>query len=389
MRKRNFWMKPLKDIVDESIDEGFSSDRVFENPSIDKLKKIAKDSPHNMARFIVRDGRVAFGADGFHKVHHDMLPPEALAAPHAHGDSYLPKYPHQRGIVDFIEPDRYEVRLKDYIHNNTVGNTSGWRLVRHPILDEFKKKGCTPMVPKKPILDLGAVNESYSLVYHKQLNNKLFDGDRLEAEVRIALLKIGKEFAKFAKIPDEAIKDIILVGGNAGYNYSKFSDLDVHIVYDKIVLNAGKYEEFIADYLIDKKALWGLTRDIKVKGYPVELYAQSSDSNLVSSGVYSLLYNKWVVFPVHDNYKMKRDGMLIKKVEDLRKTIDSMIDSQASEDEFRLMREKLKNMRSAALVAGNEFTWDNLVWKGLRNSGAMTKMNEYLRSKRDRELSLE
>lgn len=232
------------------------------------------------------------------------------------------------------------------------------------------------------------INEGYSLNYHKTLNTKLFDGDRLKPDVRAALLKIGESFAQFCKIPESAIKDIIFTGGNCNYNYSRFSDCDVHIVYDETALGKGVYREFLNDFFIDKKALWGLTHDIKIKGYPVELYAQGYGDHLAASGVYSLTYNRWNNIPVHDNYKFKRDPLLNKTIDDLKKTIDSMIESEDTEDEFRLMKEKIKNMRLAALESGNEFAWGNLVFKGLRNSGVLNRMNVYLRTKRDKEMSL-
>ena len=379
-------MKLLKEIL-PTLSEGMFDDVVHENPSVEKLKAIAKGSSFNMARFIVKDGRIVSGADGYKNVHHDMLPPEAKAAPHAHGDSYIAKYPHQRGILDYVSDDRYEVRVKDYVHNNTVGNSSGWRLVDHPILGEFKKKGCTTFVPKKPVET--PIAEAYSLVYHKQLNNKLFDGDRLEEDVRRALLRIGETFAGFAKIPVEAIKDIIFTGGNCNYNYSRFSDIDTHIIYDEKMLGGrGISDEMLNDYFISKKALWALTHDIKVKGYPVELYAQSYGSHLAASGVYSLTTNEWLTRPVHDTYKFKRDPLLNKTITDQINTLDSMIEDGDSEEEFRLMKEKIQNLRQAALASGNEFAWGNLIFKGLRNSGILNRMNEHLRRIRDKSLSL-
>jgi hypothetical protein len=101
-----------------------------------------------MARFIVKDNEIVLGADGSNFVHHDMLPPEALKEPHQHEDSYLKNYHHQRGLVIHNGGPNFSVELRDYIHNNTVGHSSGWRLVNHPILDEFNKKGITPKLPR-------------------------------------------------------------------------------------------------------------------------------------------------------------------------------------------------------------------------------------------------
>ena len=55
-------------------------------------------------------------------------------------------------------------------------------------------------------------------MYHDKLNIKFWDDtSSLHAEVKDKLLQIAYKWGEFAKIPKEAIKDIILVGGNANY----------------------------------------------------------------------------------------------------------------------------------------------------------------------------
>ena len=111
-----------------------------------------------------------------------------------------------------------------------------------------------------------------TLQYHDTLNPDLFnDKKKLDPEVWQTLNKIGKEWASFANIPAASIKDVIVVGGNANYNYTKHSDIDLHLVVDK---KGIKCQGLIDDYLQSKKQLWALTHDITVKGQPVELYAQ-------------------------------------------------------------------------------------------------------------------
>ena len=81
------------------------------------------------------------------------------------------------------------------------------------------------------------VSEELSFEFHDELNPKFWKGEEIVEKVRKQLLLISEKWAKFADIPRSAIKDVVLVGGNANYNYTKFSDLDVHLVvdYSKIV----------------------------------------------------------------------------------------------------------------------------------------------------------
>jgi hypothetical protein len=145
----------------------------------------------------------------------------------------------------------------------------------------------------------------------------------------------------------------------------------------------------IDDYLKDKKAIWSMSRNIKVKGYSVELYAQDSDDNLVAAGVYSLRDNKWIKKPIHGKYDFKHDEALQDKVDELKTTIDDMIKDKLPADNFRIMKDKIKNMRKAALASGNEFSFENLIFKEIRNLGVLDRMNKYLQGVKDREYSLD
>ena len=97
--------------------------------------------------------------------------------------------------------------------------------------------------------------------------------------------------------PPNAIQDIILVGGNANYNYTEYSDLDLHLVVDKDEIAACQ-TDFLDDFLRDKKRLWALTHDVTLYGQPVELYAQDiNDPTPINQGTYSVLNNWWIQEP--------------------------------------------------------------------------------------------
>lgn len=221
---------------------------------------------------------------------------------------------------------------------------------------------------------------------HDVLNPKLWKDDKLDPEVFLVLNKISKEWADFANIPSSAIKDVIIVGGNANYNYTKYSDIDLHLVIDK---SGVKCEGLVDDYLLSKKHLWGLTHDITVKGQPVELYAQDfKDSFKKGQGVYSLKSNKWLQQP--ELVKFDTNSQAVKdKVFDLQKAIDHLVDSKSDDiDAFKKMKNKLKNMRSSAIERGGEYAPENLAFKELRNRGTLDKMSKYMRNLEDEALSL-
>ena len=116
---------------------------------------------------------------------------------------------------------------------------------------------------------------------HDTLNPKLFDENgKLKSEVREKILEIVKEFTDGLKEDGIKInvKDIKLVGSNVSYNYTKDSDLDVHIVADTDSLECPDdlYPLLYSAY----RSLWNNKMDIEFYGIPVELYIETSDTQV-------------------------------------------------------------------------------------------------------------
>lgn len=227
-----------------------------------------------------------------------------------------------------------------------------------------------------------------TLMYHEDLNVKFWDGLTLRTEVRDKLLEIGYIWAEFAKIPQNAIQDIILVGGNANYNYTEYSDLDLHLVVDKDEIAACQ-TDFLDDFLRDKKRLWALTHDVTLYGQPVELYAQDIRDEIPrNQGTYSVLNQRWIQEP-RKQYVDFTDPLLKQKVRDMMERIDDLIDTQADDiTVLNKLKEKIRTMRGSAIQRGGEFALENLVFKELRNRGYLDKLSKYIRTIEDRNLSL-
>jgi len=225
-----------------------------------------------------------------------------------------------------------------------------------------------------------------TLQYHDELNSKLWNEQSLKPEVRTKLLMIAHTWAGFAKIPNNAIVDIILVGGNANYNYTPYSDIDLHLVID--VDRMPDCKGLLDEYLRGKKQLWGLVHDIKIYGHDVELYAQDKNTEYTKDqGVYSIKNNKWIIKPTHKEVNLQ-DPLIQQKVEHYIEKINTLMDSSAEDQAFEGLKTKFRDMRAAALKSGGEFSVENLVFKELRNLGYLDKMSQYLRSKQDERLSL-
>lgn len=237
----------------------------------------------------------------------------------------------------------------------------------------------------KPFLKY-LTEEDLTLEYHDTLNPKIWDGDDLKPEVQAKLLQIAKKWAVFAKIPDFAVTDIILVGGNANYNWTKFSDLDLHVVVNREDL--ADCPDLLDDYLQNKKQLWALVHDITVYGHDVELYAQDRETPYPKKqGVYSIKDKKWIAKPKLEAVDF-RGPALLAKVKQYTERIETLISTNAEDESFSKLKEKFKNMRSSGLKKIGEFSMENLLFKELRNRGVIDKMTQYLRSRQDEKLSL-
>lgn len=229
------------------------------------------------------------------------------------------------------------------------------------------------------------INET-TLQYHDQLNPDLWDGLHLKPEVENKLIMIAHTWASFSKIPVHTIEDVILVGGNANYNYTNFSDIDLHLVIDMDAIS--DCPEVLQEYLKGKKQIWSLVHDIKVHSHPVELYAQDVKTPYVKGqGVYSIKDHKWIVKPQKQSVDLQNPN-IDKKVNHYIDVIETLINSGAEDTAFEKIKEKIKNMRSAALKHGGEFSVENLAFKELRNRGYLDKMTKYLQTRQDRKLSL-
>jgi hypothetical protein len=222
-----------------------------------------------------------------------------------------------------------------------------------------------------------------NIAYHDQLNPEVWDGDKLRVDVQYKLLEIAKRFIEYLEVPDFKLEDVILRGSLTNYNYTQYSDFDLHIVTDFSVLDCDITEAFY----MAKKRIWNDEHDITIKGHEVELYVEDRDAKNVSEGTYSVLDSKWLRIPKH-NPPTIDDRAVSAKARDLMTQINRAVKTGSVEDIQRL-QDKIKTMRQAGLDQGGEFSTENLAFKIVRNKGYLDKLYKNKNSKFDQELSLD
>jgi predicted nucleotidyltransferase len=235
-----------------------------------------------------------------------------------------------------------------------------------------------------------AINDPvlYDFNSHSSLSSALWGDSSLKDNIRETLLKIVDEFINFLKI-DVEIKDIQLTGSLANYNYTKFSDIDLHILFD--FSEVDENVELVKDYLHSKKSLWNNKHTIKIKGYEVEIYPQDVDEPHHSTGIYSILNDEWIVKPEPSKLVWARTNLddIQKKVKELASEIDQLLELDDGLEQAERLKEKIVNMRRSGLEEAGEHSVENLTFKVLRRLGYLKKLADEVRDKYDRKFSLD
>lgn len=222
-----------------------------------------------------------------------------------------------------------------------------------------------------------------NIVYHSELNPAVWDGDELRIDVRYKLLEIAKRFIEYLEVPGFKLTDVILRGSLVNYNYTAYSDFDLHIVTDFSAVESDITEAFY----MAKKRIWNDEHDIIIKGHEVEIYVEDVDAVNISAGTYSVLDAKWLRVPKYDPPEVD-EGAVNAKARDLMTQITRAIKSGSVEDIERL-QDKIKTLRQAGLDRAGEFSTENLAFKIIRNKGYLDKLYKNKNQKFDQELSLD
>jgi len=209
-----------------------------------------------------------------------------------------------------------------------------------------------------------------SFLPHDKLSKKIWEDDEnMRPDVQKALENIANEFLNYLKI-DVDVDDVTFTGSYANYNYTPYSDIDLHIVIDFNKVSSN--EDLVEGFMNAKKSYWNDRYNIKVNDIEVEIYPQDSAEDHISSGVYSIDKEKWLIRPE----KFQKEPNLKsanKKFQMLKREISSAIESEDLESIERLLK-KIRAMRKSALSKSGEMSVENIAYKMLRSEDLIQKM---------------
>ena len=227
----------------------------------------------------------------------------------------------------------------------------------------------------------------------KHLNPKFWDDGHLDTRIRLKLLDIADDFFESLGVDWVEPEDVIITGSIANYNWNKkYSDIDLHILID--YEDVDERTDFVREYFTLKKNAWNEKhKNLKIFGFPVEVYVQDSNETHASSGVYSIDRDEWVTEP--DINKIRSGKVNKKHVREMVSTymnkIDCLIDiyKKHKDDEYEMkkvakdaaeMFDEIKKLRKDDLEKyGREMCDGNIIFKALRRSdyiGKLLKLKE-------------
>ena len=296
--------------------------------------------------------------------------------------SYEKKWKNYKRIVEHLQDNEFQMKMKDRRSRNDVytkgGNVKpfGKSNTYFENLDEAEQE----------------VLDSFEL--QSELNPAAFSDDKMIPEIRERLMEIAQDFLDGIEFKMD-VEDITLTGSLANYNWSKYSDFDLHILVDFAAIDADA--DLVKEYFQNLKAVWNIRHNIFLKGYEVEVYVQNTNEDHMSSGVYSVQNDEWVLKP--EKEETERDPVdkqnIEKKADDIIFQIDRaeklFADGKLDDalDAIDRLKQKVRNLRKTGLSKDDGvYSVENLAFKTLRRSMELERLSTLKNKAYDRQMSI-
>lgn len=215
--------------------------------------------------------------------------------------------------------------------------------------------------------------------------------DKIPKKIKQRLIKIAEDFFKELGLPTSHFVDITVTGSLANYNWSIYSDIDLHIMVNYRDIDHDV--DMVKEFFNARKALWNIKHDIMIRGFEVEIYVQDTEEPHVSTGVYSVMNDDWITRPNRQEAEIDMVNVK-KKALSLMDQIDraqKLFDDGKYEDALnsaKYLRKKIKRFRSAGLEDAGEYSVENIAFKALRRNKYLLKLSQLNNDAYDKKMSI-
>ena len=234
--------------------------------------------------------------------------------------------------------------------------------------------------------------EPESFEKHSDLDPKFWEDRKLKEKIKRRLTKIVYDFIDGLNVGESIrAEDIRLTGSLANYNWSKYSDVDIHIVVD--FKKIDEKVELVKAFFDAARMRWNELHDIMIYGHEVEIYVENINEDHRSSGIYSLMNDEWIVEPSPE--RIDFDYLTARKKADAIQTEVNMIAKTVAENprgalkSIDRLKNKIRTLRKAGLYSPEkEYASENIAFKILRREDALQQLNDMKYDVYDRVLSI-
>ena len=225
-----------------------------------------------------------------------------------------------------------------------------------------------------------------------ELEPRIWKDEKLRGFVSKKLMEIANDFVDGLPF-NVTVQDVRFTGSLANYHWSKYSDIDLHIVIDFEELDDNK--ELVKEMFDAKRLRWNEHHDIRIKGYEVELYVEDINEEHSSSGIYSVMDDEWINKPERLDTTIDLETAK-KKASDIEQQIASvsaMYDRGQFEKVIRhvdRIKKKIRTMRQAGLdTEAMEFSPENIAFKLLRRNDLLDMLTKLKYKAYDQSMTLD
>jgi len=288
------------------------------------------------------------------------------------------------------EKNSYRDRIKSYIKDRDKMLGQGGQKNTPPFTGDLGKHVTFDKQTDNVDESLKEADEE-SFRIRDSMQEDIWQNEMLKPEVKKRLIEIAENFLNGLEV-DVQMEDLRFTGSLANYNWSQYSDVDMHIVVDFSKVNEDV--ELVKAYFDEARMRWNDKHRIMIHGFEVEIYVEDVDEDHKSSGIYSILDDEWLNKPDPDgdgiDYEtaQKKASDFVNRTQSIEKLV-SKEKYQIALDRIERTKQKIRDMRQAGLESEEaEFSTENIAFKILRRDDILKQLNDLKRAAYDNQMSL-
>lgn len=277
----------------------------------------------------------------------------------------------QNYIETFKEASSYKKRIRRYISDRNKMLGKGGQKNTPPYTQKMSKH----VTFDKQLEEV----EEESFQIHDELQPEVWQEERLNSEARERLIEIAANFLEGLEIP-VSMNDLRFTGSLANYNWSKYSDIDLHIVVD--FSKVDENTELVKAFFDEARLRWNDKHRITIHGFEVEIYVENIDEEHKSSGIHSVTDDEWIIKPDPIEHTIDFETAEKKSQDyvDRAQRISNLVSDGKYELALRhieRVKKKIRDMRKIGLESEEtEFSAENIAFKILRRDQILKKLND-------------